>query len=116
MEVCIKLWLEQDGQVLFGEGRLQLLEALDRTGSLAGAARELGMSYRAAWGRLRASEKRLGFALVERGEGGRRAMRLTPAARRLMTGYAQVLAEARDFAQRAGRRLRDALAAGKDER
>jgi molybdate transport system regulatory protein len=32
-----------------GPGKIALLEALDRTGSLAQAARELGMSYRRAW-------------------------------------------------------------------
>jgi molybdate transport system regulatory protein len=82
-----KVWLEESGRVLFGEGRQQLLQAVEETGSLAGAARELNMSYRAAWGRLKASEERLGFALVERDQGGRRSMRLTQRARELMEAY-----------------------------
>ncbi|MBI4798570.1 MAG: LysR family transcriptional regulator, partial [Desulfarculus sp.] len=59
------MWLERDGRVLFGQGRQELLAAIVETGSLAGAAQKLGMSYRAAWGRLKASEERLGLALVE---------------------------------------------------
>lgn len=82
-----KIWIEHHGEVLFGDGRMQLLKALRQSGSLAGAARELGMSYRAAWGRLKASEERLGFALVRRAPGGRRAMSLTPEAEALLTGF-----------------------------
>ena len=32
-----------------GIGKIRLLEAIDRTGSLSQAAREIGMSYRRAW-------------------------------------------------------------------
>jgi molybdate transport system regulatory protein len=60
MDLCMKLWVEKDGKVVFGGGRYQLLKAIEEQGSLAGAARALKMSYRAAWGRLKASEKRLG--------------------------------------------------------
>lgn len=90
MRVRMKLWLEENGQVFFGQGRQSLLEALDQTGSLAGAARELKMSYRGAWGRLKASEERIGFKLVERGKKGRRAMRLTPQARLLIERFREV--------------------------
>ncbi len=94
MDIRVKFWLEENGEVLFGDGRLQLLEAVERAGSLAAAARELNMSYRAAWGRLHASEERLGFALVERSQGGRRAMRLTKAAKDLMGRYARLKEQA----------------------
>ncbi len=90
MNIHIKLWFEEKEAVLFGDGRLQLLEAIESAGSLAAAARELSMSYRAAWGRMHASEDRLGFALVERGDEGRRAMKLTPAARELMAIYSKL--------------------------
>lgn len=32
-----------------GPGKASLLEAIDRTGSISAAARDLGMSYRRAW-------------------------------------------------------------------
>lgn len=103
MEVHVKLWIEEDGAVLFGEGRQELLQAVAESGSLAGAARKLSMSYRAAWGRLKASEKRLGFALVERSAEGRRAVQLTPKARRLMNRYQTLEDQAHGFAQQARR-------------
>ncbi len=65
MEIKHKLWLEKDGRVIFGPGRFELLEAVEECQSLSAAAKKLKMSYRAAWGRLRASEDRLGIPLVE---------------------------------------------------
>ena len=60
MKVKFKIWIEQDGNVAFAEGRRMLLEAVERLGSLNAAAKELGMSYRAAWGKIKATEKALG--------------------------------------------------------
>jgi molybdate transport repressor ModE-like protein len=59
------------------ERLLPLLEAVARTGSLAHAVGNCGMSYRAGWGLLRESRQHLGVDLVhlERGRGAT----LTPA-------------------------------------
>ena len=75
MKIQVKIWLEHNERVIFGQGRRKLLLAMQDTGSLAGAARELGMSYRAAWGRMKASERRLGYDLMEPMEKGQRGMR-----------------------------------------
>jgi len=80
-----KIWLEKDGRVLFGQGREELLRAVEKCHSLSGAAKELNMSYRAAWGRLKASEERLGMQLVERSQGKR--MHLTPVAKTLLDQF-----------------------------
>lgn len=73
MKVHAKIWLETDaGELLLGEGRLEIFRAVERTGSLSAAARELGMSYRAVWGKVRATEKRLGVKLVQGASGGRK--------------------------------------------
>ena len=37
------------GDLRIGPGKVALLEAVDRVGSISGAARALGMSYRRAW-------------------------------------------------------------------
>ena len=104
-KVHCKVWIEEEGRVLFGEGRMDLLQAVAESGSLAGAARTLAMSYRAAWGRLRASENRLGFPLVERSEEGRRAMRLSKQGERLLRKYQELEKEAERFAARAEKAL-----------
>ncbi len=83
-----KIWIEDDhGNVVFGDGRYRILDAVDRLSSLQGAALELKMSYRALWGRVKASEERLGQTLVER-QG--RGSRLTPFARKLMIQFREL--------------------------
>ncbi|MBU6392923.1 MAG: LysR family transcriptional regulator [Planctomycetota bacterium] len=89
MKVRFKIWLEENGGVAFAEGRRLLLEAVDRVGSLNAAAKELGMSYRAAWGKIKATEKALGMKLLEvttGGKGGGGAT-LTPEAKELLSKY-----------------------------
>jgi molybdate transport system regulatory protein len=83
MDLRVKWWLEKDGGLVLGKGRCLLLEAIEQLGSLREAARVCGISYRAAWGKLRASEQRLGEPLVETRR-GKRGMRLTPRARQLL--------------------------------
>jgi len=83
-----KIWIEDEhGDVVFGHGRYRILEAIERFGSLQGAAKDLKMSYRALWGRVKASEERLGQSLVTR-EG--RGSRLTPFALQLMARYREL--------------------------
>lgn len=89
MNIQYKIWLEQDGRVLFGKGRDELLKAIAECGSLNAAAKKLNMSYRAAWGRLKASEKRLGIPLVEV-DPHKQGMRLTRQAEALLQAFEQL--------------------------
>lgn len=73
----IRLWLETGEGVLLGLGRAQLLASIARHGSLNRAAKEMGMSYRAAWGRLKKTEEQLGAPLVAK-QGARQSFVLTP--------------------------------------
>jgi molybdate transport system regulatory protein len=71
MNIKSKIWIEENGKPVFGSGRKDLLEAIDRCGSINRAAREMQLSYRKAWGALQAMEDRLGMKLIERQTGGR---------------------------------------------
>ncbi|MDO7173303.1 winged helix-turn-helix domain-containing protein [Mariniflexile sp. AS56] len=44
-----RIWIECNEHVLLGEGRVQLLKAIDETGSLSKAAKSLNLSYKKAW-------------------------------------------------------------------
>jgi len=85
----IKLWVVFGDRVKFGEGRAELLEAVERLGSLKKAVERMGMSYRAAWGYFRELERAAGIDLLERQPGGGPAggTRLTPAGRRFVRQY-----------------------------
>ncbi len=71
MQIRSKLWIEVDGKPVFGRGRRFLLEAIDKYGSINQAAKEINISYRKAWGYIKAMEERLGFKLIERQVGGK---------------------------------------------
>ena len=86
MEIKFKVWIEKDGKVLFGRGRDDILKAIDGQRSLNAAAKRLEMSYRAAWGRLKASEERIGIKLVEVGIHDK-SMQLTQQARALIERF-----------------------------
>lgn len=94
-----KIWLEQDGEVLFGRGRLELLRGILEYGSLAETARHLGMSYRAAWGRLKSSESRLGHKLAEKVPAAGRGQKLilTPLAKTLIADFLALEQQVKSF-------------------
>ncbi len=86
MEIKHKIWIEKNGKVVFGKGRDNILKAIDEQRSLNAAAKKLEMSYRAAWGRLKASEERMGMKLVDIGLHDK-SMQLTPQARAIIERF-----------------------------
>lgn len=70
VSVHCKVWIEQDGRAVFGEGRARLLEAVAETTSLSAAARKLKMPYRTAWKHVNLMEKAYGKKLMQRQAGG----------------------------------------------
>jgi len=89
MKIACKLWLEKDGEKVFGDGPLDILQRVERLGSLRQAAAEMRMSYSQAWDLIRGLEAKLGFPLLESRAGGRAGggSILTPAARDLVQRY-----------------------------
>jgi molybdate transport system regulatory protein len=89
MEIKSKLWLESEGKPVFGRGRRFLLEAIDTYGSINQAAKEVNISYRKAWGYIKAMEERLGIKLIIRQTGGRNGggAALTEEAREFLRKY-----------------------------
>ena len=86
MEIKHKVWIEKEGKVIFGQGREDILTAVRDMHSLNAAAKKLQMSYRAAWGRLKASEERMGMKLVET-DASEKGMHLTPKAEALINRF-----------------------------
>ena len=90
MKVRTKVWIDDDhDNVIFGSGRLRMLEAIDRFGSMNRAAKELNMSYRALWGRIKSTEERLGVKVVitKPGRGKGHGSVMTPAGKKLLENY-----------------------------
>jgi molybdate transport system regulatory protein len=83
------LWIERDNQVVLSRWRVQLLEAIEETGSISAAAERMKVQYRCAWDKLDEMETGLGERLVERHAGGRGGggTRLTPAGRAYVASF-----------------------------
>ena len=60
-----KHWIvDEDGNMIMGEGRKEIFETIVRTGSLNQTAKIMKMSYRGVWGRVKATEKAMNTTLV----------------------------------------------------
>ncbi|BBO90644.1 winged helix-turn-helix domain-containing protein [Desulfosarcina ovata] len=88
-----KVWLvDKEGRIIFGLGRMRILKAIDKCGSLNSAAKELKMSYRAVWGKIKVTEEALGKPLLVKNQGGSAGggSTLTPYAYTLMNRYLEL--------------------------
>ncbi len=96
LKLRYKIWLEKNEEKVFGEGPLDILLRVERTGSLRQAAEEINMSYSQAWNLIKDLEKRLEFNLLERKVGGERGggSEITEETRKLMTKFKLFLEEA----------------------
>ncbi len=69
-QVRSKIWLEVNGEPVFGQGREELFRRIQQTGSIHAAALAMDMPYRKAWTYIDSMEKRIGLPLVKRNKGG----------------------------------------------
>lgn len=73
----------------FGPGKAELLERIDRTGSISGAGREMNMSYKRAWSLVEEMNALFREPLIEssRGGAGGGGARLTQAGAAALAAY-----------------------------
>lgn len=93
MKIRTKVWIDDDkGNVIFGSGREHMLEAIERLGSMNKAAKELNMSYRALWGRIKSTEERMGARILVTKPGGGKecGSALTPTGKKLLKNYKRI--------------------------
>ncbi|MGC8554003.1 MAG: winged helix-turn-helix domain-containing protein [Candidatus Acidulodesulfobacterium sp.] len=98
-DIKAKIWLEKNGEPVFGMGRFILLKKIETSGSISSAAKELGYSYKKAWSFINLMEKRFGFELVNKKIGGKHGggSVLTEQAKKLMDLYEELLEKEKTF-------------------
>lgn len=89
MQIDGRFWLTKEGQSFLGAGRIELLERIDKTGSINAAAKEMKMSYKAAWERINGMNTLADQPLIERLTGGKGGggTKLTPYAHELIATF-----------------------------
>jgi molybdate transport system regulatory protein len=70
--VQFRLRFSRGDDIAVGPGKVDLLEAIEASGSISGAARSLGMSYRRAWLLVDTMNRCFRAPLVEAETGGKR--------------------------------------------
>jgi len=85
----IKIRIDFDGERYIGHGRIRLLELIGQHGSIAQAAKAMGMSYKRAWYLMDDFSSMFADPLIERQHGGRGggAAKLTPFGADLVRQY-----------------------------
>ena len=88
----VKVWLEINGDYVFGLGICDILRAVGEEGSIKQAADRVGKSYRHVWARIKDAEQAIGKPLVESKVGGSAGRRseLTPLASELVRDFIEM--------------------------
>jgi molybdate transport system regulatory protein len=90
-----------DSQIALGPGKVDLLEGIERSGSISKAARELGLSYRRAWTLVDTMNKSFKSYLVQGSAGGGKGggSYLTPLGKKITKIYRTMEKKAEDSIQ-----------------
>ena len=67
-------WIvDEDDNAIIGKGRMEILDNIEKTGSINQTAKIMKMSYKAVWSKIKATEKHLDTVVVhtDRQEGSR---------------------------------------------
>lgn len=70
-DIRFRVWVEVNGEPYLGAGRVELLQRIISLGSIARAARDMGMSYRKAWDLVKSMNHLGKKPLVEKFQGGK---------------------------------------------
>lgn len=107
-----RVWLVWHGRACLGQGRVALLQQIEAQGSIALAARSLGLSYRAAWKWVKRLNEFGDEPMVMTTAGGSHGggARLTPTGRAAVSAYRIVEKHARAAMDRANAEISELLA------
>jgi molybdate transport system regulatory protein len=102
MKIDGRFWLTKDDKSFLGAGRVELLHKIEKTGSINAAAKEMKMSYKAAWERINGMNELADEPLIQRkiGGSGGGGTTLTPYAYELIKTYERLGELHRQFIDR----------------
>jgi molybdate transport system regulatory protein len=86
LRLMSRQWIVNDkGDIIIGEGRQEILENIEKTGSLNQTAKIMKMSYKGVWSKIKATEKAMGTRLVDTNK--KRGSELTHEGKDLLRKY-----------------------------
>lgn len=106
----LSLRLHFGNGLTFGRGKADLLQGIAEEGSISGAGRRMGMSYRRAWSLVEEMNTHFNGPLVDSSRGGVRGggAALSDLGRQVLADYRALEALLREQGEQGLQRLRDA--------
>lgn len=94
-EIRIRCWIDIDGVRFFGPGRSELLTLIEESGSIAKAAKSMGMSYKKAWAMVEEMNTMGSLPLVITHKGGEKGggTELTDRGKKILVAYEKLMAK-----------------------
>ena len=91
-KIRIRCWIDIDNKKFFGPGPAELLHLIEEHGSIAKAAKTMGMSYKKAWDLVNDLNSRGRQPYIQAHKGGKEGggAELTPAGKKVLNAYAQL--------------------------
>ena len=85
-------WIvDEHDNAIIGKGRMEILENIDKTGSINQTAKIMKMSYKAVWSKIKATEKHMNTCVVHRDR--KEGSRLSSAGKELLEKYKHLKAQ-----------------------
>jgi len=96
-----KIWIENHkGELLFGKGKTEILELIQKEGSIAKVAEKMGLNYKKALKHIQILQKNLDDELVIVQKGANGGTELTPKAVEYINVFKQLREEIEQFANK----------------
>ena len=102
MQIKVKTWIEdKDNNLIFGGGKTQILEYIDKTGSIAKASSIMGINYKKAWSHVQILQNYIEDDIVISNKGRKiGGIVLTPKAKQIIKNYKILKEDINLFAQK----------------
>ena len=79
-------WIvDENDNIIIGKGRMEILENIEKTGSINQAAKIMKMSYKAVWSKIKSTEKHLNAKIVHADK--KNGTRLSTEGKKLLEQY-----------------------------
>lgn len=93
LSIHVKIWFEKNGESVMGPGRMAILDAIDRTGSLTQATEMCKISFRKAWKLINEINTKMEQPVISTargGKGGGGGTSLTEYGKKLLMQYKKI--------------------------
>jgi molybdate transport system regulatory protein len=85
-------WIvDEHNNIIIGKGRMEILENIEKTGSMNQTAKQMKMSYKAVWSKIKVTEKNLNARIVHADR--KHGTRLTREGKELLKKYRLLIKE-----------------------